>query len=171
MKRILFIRHAKSSHSDGEISDHERSLNEIGLIEAQNMGKLLLKEKIIPEIYLSSSAKRAKDTCQIIMNQIDNVPLSRMEVNQEIYSNGLLGVANSIKNMDLIDDINFIAIFGHNPTFEIIYNKIKGTNHHKFPTCAMVLCSFNAEKWIDFSIESSTFIYYNYPENIKNYFK
>tara|TARA_Y100000814_G_C12120211_1_gene330296 strand:- start:39 stop:554 length:516 start_codon:yes stop_codon:yes gene_type:complete len=171
MKKILFVRHASASHTMQTVPDHDRPLSDSGLKEAQIMAKSLLAEQIIPQLYLSSSAKRALDTSKIIINEINNQSINSILVNNKIYYNGLDGVINSIKEADLDNKYNFIGIFGHNPVFEDIYNSIKGTRLHKFPTCAMVLCSFEVKKWIDFSIESSTFIWSNHPNNIKYNFK
>ena len=171
MKKILFVRHAKASYPSETITDHNRPLSDAGIKEAKIMAKSLLVEKIIPQLYLSSSAKRAVDTSKIIINEINNQSIDSILINDKIYYNGLNGVINSIKEVDPDNKYNFISIFGHNPAFENIYNSIKGTSLHKFPTCAMVLCSFEVEKWIDFSIKSSSFIWYNHPNNVKYNFK
>ena len=171
MKKILFVRHARASYPIQTITDHNRPLSDIGIKEAEIMAKSLLAEKIIPQLYLSSSAKRAVDTSRIILNEINNQLIDTILINDKIYYNGLDGVIDSIKEVDLDNKYNFISIFGHNPAFEDIYNSIKGTSFRKFPTCAMVLCSFEVKKWVDFSIKSSSFIWYNHPNNIKYNFK
>jgi len=65
MKTILILRHAKSSWKHSELSDHDRPLNKRGEREAPRVGQLLRDEGLLPEVILSSTARRARDTAQI----------------------------------------------------------------------------------------------------------
>jgi phosphohistidine phosphatase len=55
VKSLLVQRHAKSSWKDPELTDYDRSLNKRGKNDALKMGKPIKKEKLIPDIILSSS--------------------------------------------------------------------------------------------------------------------
>ncbi len=66
MKTLLLIRHAKSSWKNETLPDRERPLNTRGKNDAPLMGKILFEKNIIPDLVLSSSAKRAKKTAQKI---------------------------------------------------------------------------------------------------------
>ena len=48
MKKLVIIRHAKSSWDDPFLNDHDRPLAERGLKDAPKMAKRLKKEKIHP---------------------------------------------------------------------------------------------------------------------------
>ena len=93
-----------------------------------------------------------------------NINISPRQPQPE-YDYGYNGVMNLIYRVS--DNLNFIAIFGHNPTFENIYCDIAGVDYHKFPTCAMVICSSDIDSWNNFSIKESKLEYYDYPKNIK----
>ena len=163
MKKILFIRHAKSIGGDYKLIDHNRPLSDRGFSDAEMMSNRLLKNNIIPEKFISSSAIRALNTAEIIKNKL-NKDLN-IQVEEKIYYNGRDGVKNVISNTT--DNVNFIVIFGHNPTFESIYRDIANSSYGKFPTCAITLCSFDVDKWKNFSIKGSKIEYYDYPKNIK----
>ena len=60
MKTILILRHAKSSWKQQELSDHDRPLNKRGLREAPQMGKVMRQEGLLPDIMLSSTARRER---------------------------------------------------------------------------------------------------------------
>ena len=64
MKTLLILRHAKSSWKDESLDDHDRPLNERGKQEALRMGKLLLEEQLVPDLILSSDAKRCRRTIE-----------------------------------------------------------------------------------------------------------
>ena len=166
-KRILFSRHAKSSWGNLGSSDHDRSLSQRGIDSAHLMGSKLLDNNMIPDFFISSSAKRALDTCKIIKNEV-NVYGEIQTVNK-IYTDGLDGILSSIQLAD--NQYNFIAIFGHNPTMHQIYNNISNTYLSKFPTSALFVCSFNSKRWESFSLSNLKIEIYDYPKNIKYNFK
>ena len=60
MKTLLLLRHAKSSRKDDDLDDHDRPLNQRGKRDAPRMGRLLRDEKLLPDLILTSSAKRCR---------------------------------------------------------------------------------------------------------------
>jgi len=62
LSRLLLMRHAKSSWSDGEMSDHERPLNDRGRRSATAVGAALTARGYAPDIIWSSDAKRTRET-------------------------------------------------------------------------------------------------------------
>ena len=53
------MRHAKSSWGVPTMPDHDRPLNNRGKKDAPRMGKLLKENNLIPDIIISSTARRA----------------------------------------------------------------------------------------------------------------
>jgi phosphohistidine phosphatase len=66
MKKLIIVRHAKSSWDNPDLDDFDRPLNKRGLKDAPRMGKRLKEKHITPDILLSSPAERALATCQAI---------------------------------------------------------------------------------------------------------
>ena len=67
LKTLLLLRHAKSSWEKlNNITDHDRSLNKRGKKDAPKMGKVIKELDIVPDLIISSSAKRAMDTAKLI---------------------------------------------------------------------------------------------------------
>ena len=64
MKTLLILRHAKSSWKDPALADHDRPLNKRGKSDAPRMGALMRQLGLIPELILSSTAKRAYITAE-----------------------------------------------------------------------------------------------------------
>lgn len=65
-KILLILRHAKSSWKNNDISDHDRPLNKRGKNQGSKMGKLLKKLDLVPDHIISSTAKRAIDTSELV---------------------------------------------------------------------------------------------------------
>ncbi|MDQ1339890.1 MAG: phosphohistidine phosphatase, partial [Campylobacterota bacterium] len=70
MKKLYIIRHAKSSWGDAELNDFERPLNKRGKSNAPMMGERLKKKGVMPDIIISSLAKRAKSTAEMIAKEV-----------------------------------------------------------------------------------------------------
>ena len=62
MKLLSLLRHAKSSWKDTSLVDHDRPLAKRGERNAPRMGRLLKDEKLVPDLIVSSTARRARDT-------------------------------------------------------------------------------------------------------------
>ena len=160
MKKILFIRHAKSDWGNSFLKDHDRPLNNRGEKDAKKMGARLKKKEIYPELFISSSASRALQTCQIIKEELNST--SNTEINSNIYSNGIDGILDSIYSVN--DKINFLVFFGHNPTMHNIANQISKEPIHKFPTCSCILASCNIENWRSFHFNDLSVLMHDYPK-------
>ena len=69
-KRLTIIRHAKSSWENPDCEDHGRPLNKRGLRNAPEMGARLAKRDWLPNLFLASKAKRARDTAALIAGKV-----------------------------------------------------------------------------------------------------
>jgi phosphohistidine phosphatase len=71
LKTLLLIRHAKSDWNDPLLKDFDRPLNERGKKDAPEMGQRLIDKKIKIDAFISSPAKRAKKTAELIAKEYD----------------------------------------------------------------------------------------------------
>ena len=65
MKTLLILRHAKSSWDNLDLSDYDRPLNKRGKRDAPRMGDFLRQQELVPDLIISSTAKRAKNSQKI----------------------------------------------------------------------------------------------------------
>lgn len=164
MKKIVFIRHAKSSWSDSTLADFERPLNERGKIDAPLMASKIKSLGIIPDYILSSPAKRARKTARIfskVMNMDDQI-----EYDERIYDadeNTLFTVIQSIPN-----DKNLVFIFGHNPGFTWLVNDLCNVRIDNIPTCGFAVVNCSIENWNEICMEKNTLENFDYPKNFLN---
>ena len=66
MKTLLILRHAKSDWETPDVADHDRPLNGRGKRDAPRMGRLLRDENLVPDLIISSTAKRARKTAKLV---------------------------------------------------------------------------------------------------------
>ena len=147
MRKLLIMRHAKSSWDNAEISDFDRPLNPRGLQAAPFMGSQIYKNNLIPDLIVSSPAKRAKQTAVLVRGSAGVE--TNIEFEEKIYEASpttLLYITSEIS-----DKYKSVLIIGHNPGIEG-FIRILTSETHQMPTAAVAQISLNIEKWADISI-------------------
>lgn len=162
MKKVLFIRHAKSSWKLIDVKDIHRPLNNRGLRDAPMMGEQLAKRQIFPDLMISSDAVRAYTTAQIIAEKV-NYPISEIEQKNEIYHATGEMILNILR--DVSDDKNVVFIFGHNPTFTMVANHFSDDTIENVPTCGVIAVDFKIEHWRDLHQTNGRFSFFDFPKN------
>src|ERR1022692_4469126 len=66
MKRLYLLRHAKSDWADPDRVDAGRPLSPRGRRAAAALGRYMRRERLIPAIALSSNARRAEETWELL---------------------------------------------------------------------------------------------------------
>ena len=65
-KTLMLLRHAKSSWKDQSLKDFDRPLKKKGKKAAKLIAKMMAHNQILPDAVLSSPAKRARETTEIV---------------------------------------------------------------------------------------------------------
>ena len=142
MKKLIIVRHAKSSWNHPELSDFDRPLNIRGNKDAEMMS-LKLSEKINKiDFIISSSSKRTILTYEYFKNKIN---FNNELFTDELYHASSKTVISIIK--DTNSDINSLMLLGHNPGLTETVNHL--TNHHLYnlPTTGIIIVKFNVSSW------------------------
>jgi len=161
MKKLYLIRHAKSSWEDHIHSDYERPLSGRGKRDAPLIGEVLSKKNILPDIIISSSAKRALRTAYLIADKL-NYSRERIVENSTIYeatTQNLLDVINNIEESN-----NSAMLFGHNPGFTTLANLIGDRFVDNMPTCAVAILELDIKSWKDVNVNCGKLIGFEYPK-------
>ena len=74
MKRLIIMRHAKSSWDDPAQADPDRPLNSRGRGAAPTMARFLLRNDFMPDLTLCSSAVRATQTYALVAAEDPRFP-------------------------------------------------------------------------------------------------
>ena len=108
---------------------------------------LLLKEKgLLPDLMVTSPAKRALRTAKMIADAID-YPKNRIEVREDIYEQGMNALIELIGELD--DGLESVFLIGHNPDLTDLANRLTGAGIHNMPTCSIVSVEFPLSNWRD----------------------
>jgi phosphohistidine phosphatase len=114
MKTLLLLRHAKSSWKDDSLEDHDRPLNDRGKTEAPKIGQLLLDQHLLPDMILSSDAKRCRRTIEKVCETAGY--RGETILTSELY---LANPATYLKVVSrLPEQIARVLVVGHNPGME-----------------------------------------------------
>ena len=151
MKTLFVLRHAKSSWENADLSDFERPLNKRGLEAAPLMGKVIKENRFQPEIILSSPARRAKQTAEIIKE--------KAEINTEIKFEERIYEASPARLLEVVSEqsnnIERLMIVGHNPGLEGLVRLLTG-QIEPMPTAALAVIDLQITKWSEISSSNGT---------------
>lgn len=144
MKRVVIVRHGKAVPY-GYDDDFTRDLRDRGKSDAKRISSELKISNVIPDIIISSPAKRALKTARIFAENLD-FPINKITEVQAIYdgltTSEFLGL---IQNLPAEAETAFF--FGHNPGFYyFVSNLLKGFSGD-MPTCSTVGIEFNVDSW------------------------
>lgn len=149
MKTLLLMRHGKSSWKDETLSDHERPLKKRGRKDAKRIAMEMINHDLIPELILSSTAIRAKETVKAILSVLDEkIPV---EFSRELYMaepEDFVEILSALSN-----DLNVVMLVGHNPGMEAYLQIIDG-NIEAMPTASLGQLSLKVADWKDLSMET-----------------
>lgn len=142
MKTIILLRHAKSSWDNPDLADHDRPLNGRGRNDAPRMGRLLVQEGFEPDLFVSSTAKRAAMTAQLAADAAGydgEIVLTRdlYHADPEAY----LAIAG-----ELDDAVDCVVMVGHNPGIEELAGQLSG-HYERMPTAALAVFEVGIERW------------------------
>jgi len=138
IKDLFLIRHAESGHPSG-IKDFDRPLNDKGYTEAEEMGDKLAKYILLPELLISSPAKRTLSTATIFAEKL-LIPTHQIQPENMIYeanASSLLSIVNYLP-----EKYNQVALFGHNPGITEFAGYLSGTYIRNIPTAGIIHIRF-----------------------------
>jgi phosphohistidine phosphatase len=142
MKTLLLLRHAKSSSNDPSLGDFDRPLNQSGLEAAAIVGREMRKRKLQPDLVLSSPAKRAKQTAQIVIESA--------RLTAELRFDELIYEASAQRLLEIVSQIeepaNTAMLVGHNPGCEDLLEVLTGEDRH-LPTATVARIELNVDRW------------------------
>lgn len=163
MKKLLIVRHAKSSWDDASLRDFDRPLNKRGSRDVPDMGKRLSAQGLIPDQIISSPANRAITTARGIAKEL-GYALSAIHEEPDLYHAGTYTIREIISKTD--NNVNTLMIFGHNPGFTDLIVRLSDLNLYNLPTCAACGVAFDFESWEEILDKRGKKFYYDYPKSI-----
>lgn len=144
MKTLGIMRHAKSSWDDASLADFERPLNERGRRAAPFIGGLMRRKDHLPCVILSSPAKRARSTAELV-NQAGALG-AEIRFDERIYEASPQNLRQVVSELN---DLHSSALLvGHNPGIEGFIRFLTG-GIEPMPTAAFAVIELDIDNWND----------------------
>jgi phosphohistidine phosphatase len=144
VKKLLLLRHAKSSHRDSSIADHDRPLASRGQRAAEAMAVHMREHGVEPALVLCSSAVRARQTLDGVAPGLGPSPEVRVE--SELYELSAAGLLGRLQRIP--DAVPSTMLIGHNPAIERLALDLANGGAdlaklaRKYPTGALAILEF-----------------------------
>lgn len=164
MKRLIVVRHAKSSWNSAALSDFERPLNRRGENDAPEMGRRLHRFGASPNAIITSSAARAVATSKLLAAEI-GFPAGQIIADESLYGAGpdrfLAAIAAACRSGDAPREI---MIVGHNPGITEFVEFLTGERIGSIPTCGTALIDIAAADWSRIAAGSGKLMEFEFPK-------
>ncbi len=142
MKRLILMRHAKSSWDTPGLDDHQRPLNGRGQQAATAIGAWLKTHNHIPDQILSSSSTRTRETCERLKLEAEKTFVDRLYHADPAEMQQVLQSATG----------QTVLMLGHNPgiawfAHDLVESPPDHPRFSDYPTCATLVAAFAIDDW------------------------
>jgi phosphohistidine phosphatase len=125
------------------------------------MGNLLKEENVNPDLLISSPAKRAITTAEIIAKNV-GYPSEDIGIDERIYEadvESLLKIINEVP-----ENISSLMLVGHNPGITSLSNCISDKRIDNIPTSGFVYIELTVKHWKDVDFDKGKILTFDYPK-------
>ena len=162
MKKLILIRHSKSSWKDLSLTDYNRPINRRGKSDGLLMADYL-QSKIDKIDYLhSSSSVRTFETSKYFIKKIQ---FGKVEYDGSLYHSSATSILNMISNYS--ENYQSVMIIAHNPGLTILINNITNISLDNLPTSGLAEIEFKINRWSNISYENSKLLDLKFPKQLK----
>ncbi|OSP55164.1 histidine phosphatase family protein [Pseudoruegeria sp. SK021] len=164
-RRLVLLRHAKSSWGDLDLKDHDRPLNARGRASCEAIGGWLAAQGHLPDQVLCSSAVRTRETWNRIAGLLPSGPQVQME--DRLY------LANPETLADCLSRCTgqTVALLAHNPGIGEFAQQLVATppahpGFAPYPTLATLVVTFPIDDWSDLALGSGQVVDFIVPRDL-----
>jgi len=147
-RRLILVRHAKSSWDNLRLADRDRSLSNRGRRATPAIGGWLADGEYVPDVVLCSSARRAVETWELLQPHLIHCP--EIVLSDALYHASpetMMGAVAGRKEAT-------VMLIGHNPGIAAFAaGLVRGMpghrDFHRFPTAATAVIDLAGESWVE----------------------
>jgi phosphohistidine phosphatase len=162
MQHLILLRHAKSSWDDAGLADHDRPLAGRGLDDAPEMGRRLARRGIAPDLVLTSSARRARMTAELVVAELGQ-PDCRIEIESAIYLASPGELLAVIAGVDAAR--RALLVVGHNPGMTQLANMlVPELGLANLPTAGIVAVHCDTDRWAGIDAAGFSLDFCDFPK-------
>jgi len=150
MRTLHLLRHGKSRRDVGAaVDDRDRPLAPRGKRAATALGVYLAQERLVPDLVLCSSARRALETWERVAAQLPHPPRLRRE--DALYMASPDALLARVREVD--DTVRSVLLVGHNPGLLELAASLASPDADsvrrigKFPTAALASFALARGGW------------------------
>lgn len=171
MKRLILLRHAKSSWDDPVERDFDRPLNAKGKRAAETMGEHMQEQGVTFDAVIASPAIRVVETLESVAKGYSEAIAP--EWDRRVYLASNMTLLDIIHEADNGSDALLLA--GHNSGLEDLVlllvpdsrgDKARAEVEEKFPTCSLAELEFDVESWEDLAPGSGKLLRFVRPRDL-----
>jgi len=170
IKTLVLMRHAKAGWDDEAQEDIDRPLTPRGRDEAVHMGNWLAGQAFAPDLLLASSARRARETAELVGPRLAPPPGQRLDQALYMASPGTILAALQ----GLPDDLARVLVIGHNPGLHGLALLLTGTGarperlrlQSRFPPAAVAMFRFESRHWRELAPGAGFLVHYAEPRDV-----
>ena len=173
MRRLLLLRHAKSSWDSADLDDADRPLAPRGERAAPKIGRYLSETGLRPDLVLCSSAVRTLQTWELVAAAMaPEAPPPRCEIRRPLYQASPSDLLEAVQRVG--DEVRSLMLIGHNPGIGRLALRLAGDGDQaqlariakKFPTGALAVISFGDGNWADLGFGAGRLVDYVTPKEL-----
>jgi phosphohistidine phosphatase len=170
MKKIILMRHGKSSFSDPDQDDLDRPLNARGRVASALMGAWLADAGLTAALAILSPARRARETWA---KAAPNLP-GEIETVEE----RALYMADPGTMLEIVrrapDSAETLILVGHQPSMSAFARKMTGGKapggckaaFEKFPTAGVAILEVDVDDWRKVEFGAADFLDFATPKDL-----
>lgn len=155
MKRLLLLRHVKSSWKERSLTDFDRPLNKRGRTAAGLMAKYMEAEELFPDLILCSASLRTRETLMLLVTAI--AKHSDIRIEESLYHASPGQILKEIATAD--PNHETVMVIGHNPGLDELARSLALRGNlvarrrlkEKFPTGALAVIDSLGNGWSSLS--------------------
>ena len=141
-RRLIVMRHAKSSWNDESLDDHGRPLNKRGRRDAPLIARRLVQLGWTPEVVYSSNAARTRETIERMLPEFDSTP--SVSFRPAMYHGGVHQLREAVA--DASAEVGRVLALGHNPGWQLAVTWLSG-EHAPLTTGNAALLETASDTW------------------------
>ncbi|MEN8138347.1 MAG: histidine phosphatase family protein [Bacteroidota bacterium] len=164
MRRLILVRHAKSSWDYFGVNDHDRPLKETGINKAYLVSEYFSDKVEGVDKIFSSSANRALHTALIFADNL-GVSFDKVAIENSLYEMYRGEFYEFIRGVD--NSYYTIMLVFHNPLINLLARELGGMDIENVPTSALIDIKFDVAGWADIE-EGGDVLNYISPKMILN---
>lgn len=162
MKVVYLMRHAKSKDEPQYTVDAERPLAKRGKQAAADMGVFMAANDALPDLILTSTARRARDTAERCAHAADYQGEIRVE--EALYLTDDDTYLEMLWSLD--DTLASVLFVGHNPATESIVEALS-CRYVRMPTAALARIEFDIESWAELRERTGRLAWVQLPRELE----